>query len=195
MKLFVIRLVNNFFFFSSFDIITNLQRNMSTLNITLSPERLAETPPLSISPDNPRRSLRARSQSDILHSVNRRVISRPKKNCSGFGSSEEIRKIYLNIKTQQIKPIFLETICEEEEGGTEKNALITFIGNKKQKRSLAFSDGSNIKKTIVKKRKIRIKRFLGNISKKPKFSMEYFMMKMEAMHNLDNAEKNSPEIP
>lgn len=160
-----------------------------------------------------RRSLRTRNADNYLHKINRRVIKKPKKHFLGFNNSEEeIQKFYLNNKANKVKSTFLETIYEEQEGdqiemdnddGISQNCTLTKnVGIKKLKRSLSCSDGTNVSKAIVQKRKRKIKDLLGNQKKPPKFSMDFFMEKMQAMQNIEsnksselNESKSDSECP
>lgn len=136
-----------------------------------------------------------------LHKINRRVISKPKKNTFINGTENEIKKFYLNKKLTKIKPTCLETIFEavneeslaiEEENDDERNDVLAstsqvkIVGLKKLKRSLSFSDGQNISKALLQRRKKRIQTYLGGKPKVQKFTMAVFMDKLKNMHKCES---------
>lgn len=137
-----------------------------------------------------------------LHKINRRVISKPKKNTFINGTENEIKKFYLNRKLTKIKPTCLETIFEavNEESleiaedecesihlspSTSTTSQVKKVGIKKLKRSLSFSDGHNISKALVQRRKKRIQTYLGGKPKTQKCTMAAFMEKINNMHKSD----------
>lgn len=141
-----------------------------------------------------KRQLRRRSTDDShLHGINRRVITKPKKNLNslGLGGSEsEIKKIYMRKKLTKVKSTCLETIFEEIDEDASSSAVkddasscVKLIGIKKLKRRLSCSDGYKVNKTTAKKRRGRISKFLGKSQKGPKISMEFFLNKLRAMHS------------
>lgn len=172
-----------------------------------------------------KRQLRAgRSSERNVHSINRRTITKPKKNFVSLlsGSTEaEIRKIYTCKKLGNVKATALETIYEEttsnitdgDHGGLinsrdvgnnddaaadDNDSLLSqvnFIGLKKLKRSLSFSDGSSANKTTVMKRKRQIKKFMGNYKKAKKLSMADFLNKLHAMNQNSSTEGGGGNVP
>lgn len=148
-----------------------------------------------------RRTLRPRAEacgSSLLHGINRRTISRPRKLSSHNPSDiseKDIIKLYLNKKLPRVKPTSLETIFEEPEDGSEIanetsfHALETqckLIGSRKLKRSLSFSsDHARPNKATILKRRRRIKDRLGVTKKTTKFSMQLFIEKMEALQSIE----------
>lgn len=151
------------------------------------------TPAVSEETTENKRQLRRRSTDDShLHRINRRVITKPKKNFSslGLGGSEsEIKKIYMCKKLTKVKSTCLETIFEENDEDASSSATkddasscVKLIGVKKLKRRLSCSDGMKPNKVTAKKRKGRIIKFLGKSQKSPKISMEFFLNKLRAMH-------------
>lgn len=137
--------------------------------------------------------LRRRSTDDNhLHRINRRVITKPKKNLNslGLGGSEsEIKKIYMRKKLTKIKSTCLETIFEENDEdvssstANDAGGCVKLIGIKKLKRRLSCSDGYKVNKTTAKKRRGRISKFLGKSQKGQKISMEFFLNKLRSMHS------------
>lgn len=144
-----------------------------------------------------RRTLRPRPEASdsLLHGINRRTISRPRKFSSLNPSDiteKDIINLYLNKKLPRVKPTSLETIFEASEEGSETEAAtpsalesqFKLVGLKKLKRSLSFStDHSRTNKATVLKRRRRIKDRLGTTKKPTKFSMQMFIEKMEAMQS------------
>lgn len=143
------------------------------------------------------RSLRKRSGSeDSLHRTRNRKIQRPKKNASThFESDKDVKNFYLNCnkKFRPVKPMLLETIFEADESLTEADKVESPSGcqkkdsGRKHKRCIAITDGINITKALKDKRKLLIKKHMGN-KKKPKRIalakfMEYFKEKNTDVSN------------
>jgi hypothetical protein len=137
-----------------------------------------------------RRSLRRRSvdyfsaSDSNLHKINRRTIVKPKK----IGNTEkEIRNYYLNNKVRNFRPASLETIFEVPK--EEKNS-INYIGIRKIKRCLKFSDGLNISKQILQTRRKKIKKLLGSGQKIKKMSMDQFMSHFKELQEITDNDRS-----
>lgn len=198
--------------------LSSMDLNQTTTTVAIAPgsEMLDIAPSLFASTSSPvssavqssstsaahRRTLRPRPDAtgSLLHGINRRTISRPRK-FSNINSTDvtekDIIKLYLNKSTGRVKPTSLETIFEVSEEGSENEQTTTglfdsqvkLVGLKKLKRSLSFStDHSRTNKTTVLKRRRRIKDRLGTTKKPSKFSMQLFIEKMEAMQNNEKSE-------
>lgn len=63
---------------------------------------------------------------------------------------------------------------------------VKLIGLKKLKRSLSFSDGQNITKATIQRRKKRIQMYLGGKPKIEKCTMAVFMDKLQKMHKCES---------
>lgn len=159
------------------------------------------SPSTSSSPVRMQRTRRKSSEA-ALHSLNRRVIKKPKRNNIFTSTNDkDIRKFYLNAKLTNYKSTNLETIFEEEpnenhhnltanttdmsncDSSFRKNSLNrsatnrlhSFIGGRKLRRSVSFSDGLNISKSTIQTRRKRIKRLFGRPLKLEKISMNEFL--------------------
>lgn len=139
---------------------------------------------------------RRKSADMALHRLNRRVIKKPKKNIIFSSTNEkDIRKYYLSNKLTNYKPTNLETIFEEEPNENQSHTtdtkncstssssdksvttkrLHSFMGGRKLRRSISFSDGLNIPKSTIQTRRKRIKRLFGRPLKLEKISMDAFL--------------------
>ena len=157
------------------------------------------------------RLLRSRTVSDSssnLHKTNRRVIQKPKKRYLP-ASDEDVIKFYLNTKLNKVKPTFLETIIEGDEeddeidnylyhnigpGAVKKKAEKKIMFNKNVitralRRSLSCTDGQNVTKATILKRKRRAKALLnGTTFRSLKISMAKFQERLSLMNTSENSE-------
>lgn len=113
-------------------------------------------------------------------SLNRRVSMKPRKRLvAECASTKQIEALYLN-KTTQSTSNTLETIFEEPK--TENNENQTKIGGRKIKRLLTFPLGSQYTKDKIKKRRAKIKKFLGNkFLNRKKIPMQVFLNTIDSL--------------
>lgn len=126
-----------------------------------------------------RRTLRKRP-TPVKTVTNRRVIMKPKKIVHNIVSEEDVKKLYSNANSKTVSQK-LETIFEEPKA---VNNTVLLIGGTKIKRSLKFRESSLNTKEKIKKRRSKIKRFLGNknFANRKKVSMQAFL---KTLQNLD----------
>lgn len=135
-----------------------------------SPCGSAESSPVETAP---RRSTRRKS----LVTENRRVLTTPKKN----STASSVESIYLCKKIKRLPPN-LETIFEEPK--VTKANQVLYLGLKKQKRVISFTDNLP-NKSKVKKRQMKAKKMFGkgfNVKKK-RASMEALLEKLKCVEN------------
>ncbi|XP_054733009.1 protein tantalus-like [Anastrepha obliqua] len=164
-----------------------------------------------------RRTLPGRSCKDNILKLKRRTIMKPKRHNSrscdfSVLRPSEIRKIYCNQKLTSFRPTSLETIFEEPQpeprrgqaASVSSNTTLRFIGLKKIRRSLSFSDGLNTNKTLAKQRRAKIKKNFGRRSVCNKISLDDFIDRLNKSFGddtdiddaaLDINTNNSPEEP
>ena len=154
-----------------------------------------------------RRNMPSRASKDqSLNKTKRRSIQKPSKRTAtktlDFSNlrPSDIKKIYMNKKLTNFRPTNLETIFEEND--TEEESLTitgeesanntsssSIMGCRKYKRSLAFSDGFSINKTLIKQRRAKIKKVFGRRFALKKISLEDFMTQFKS--NSDNSEETA----
>ncbi|KAM7356936.1 tantalus [Cochliomyia hominivorax] len=144
---------------------------------------------------------RASKESSLL-GIKRRTIMKPSKRIKtpeDFQNLKpsDIRKIYLNKKLTNFKPSNLETIFEETPStlqNNEQNYLQRLMGGRKIKRSLTCSDGFRYNKTLVNKRRAKIKKTFGKRFALKKISLEEFITKLNRSieGNVDNETNFAP---
>ncbi|XP_065360009.1 protein tantalus [Calliphora vicina] len=134
---------------------------------------------------------RASKESSLL-GIKRRTIMKPSKrvrNTEDFQNLKpaDIKKIYLNKKLTNFKPSSLETIFEEASSTVQNNEpdYLRLMGGRKIKRSLSCTDGFRYSKTLVNKRRAKIKKTFGKRFALKKISLEEFITKLN-----DSIEKN-----
>lgn len=153
-------------------------------------------------------SIRARRKSSeaALLKLNRRVISKPKKK-EGFkliGSTEhEIESFYLNNKlTSQFRQTSLETIVEDtiHENNDEAESIVRptapslrFLGSRKLKRRISFTDCLNVPKTVVQNRRKKIKKLFGKKLNFTRLSMDAFYSHLKRIDYDSNESQSDVE--
>lgn len=144
---------------------------------------------------------RASKESSLL-GIKRRTIMKPSKrvrNTDDFQNLKpaDIKKIYLNKKLTNFKPSSLETIFEE--ASTVQNTepdFLRLMGGRKIKRSLSCTDGFRYSKTLVNKRRAKIKKTFGKRFALKKISLEEFITKLnDSIEKNDNVSNHSQEQP
>lgn len=136
---------------------------------------------------------RASKESSLL-GIKRRTIMKPSKRTKtpeDFQNLKpaEIRKIYLNKKLTNFKPSSLETIFEEAPSASSSSVVATkddqdylqrLMGARKIRRTLACTDGFRHSKTLVNKRRAKIKKTFGKRFALKKISLEEFITKLNS---------------
>ncbi|GAB0095380.1 hypothetical protein DMENIID0001_107560 [Sergentomyia squamirostris] len=136
-----------------------------------------------------RRSSRLGSRSgskDSLHKINRRTIMKPKRVFNPI-TKKEIEAYYLNKKVVT-KCTPLETIFEEPKIVKEQ---VSFLGNRKVNRSIKFTDGKNVTKASIQKRRKKAREVFGKPQFK-KISMDYFL---EHFNGVAPSKSTDPDDP
>lgn len=193
--------------FSSSSELNSLQLIMSSMNLDMN-EQATTSSSIDIPSSSPSTSfsssIRARRKSSetALLKINRRVISKPKKNDSfkSIGSTDkEIETFYLNNKlTSQFRQTALETIIEEEADDTESIVKLTspsvrFLGSRKLKRRISFTDCLNVPKTVVQNRRKKIKKLLGRKLNFTRLSMDAFYSHLKSLDYDSNESQSDVE--
>ncbi|XP_037817068.1 protein tantalus [Lucilia sericata] len=142
---------------------------------------------------------RASKESSLL-GIKRRTIMKPSKrvrNTDDFQNLKpaDIKKIYLNKKLTNFKPSSLETIFEEATTTTQNNEqdYSRLMGGRKIKRALSCTDGFRYSKTLVNKRRAKIKKTFGKRFALKKISLEEFITKLNDSIEKNDNETNSTE--
>lgn len=115
--------------------------------------------------------------------IKRRTIMKPTKRVKANEDFQklkpaDIKKIYLNKKLTNFRPSSLETIYEETSTTYNERDCSSLMGGRKIKRSLSFSDGFRCSKTLVNKRRAKIKKTFGKRFALKKISLEEFITKL-----------------
>jgi hypothetical protein len=134
------------------------------------------------------RRKRSNSENDsLLHSINQKnksIKKRKNSTCQAdLKTDKDVRKYYLNInKNIKVKPILLETIYEQfsdesigdksEQGGGGED--VKKLG-KASKRTIKISNGFDISKSLITKRKKLIKKNMGSRKKPKKVALAKFI--------------------
>lgn len=138
-----------------------------------------------------RRQLPSRASKETsMLGIKRRTIMKPTKRSQSkhkdFNNLKpaDIRKIYLNKKLTKFRPSSLETIFEEplpsQSDAIEELENVRLIGARKIRRSLSCSDGFKLNKTLVNKRRAKIKKTFGRRFALKKISLEEFLDKLNS---------------
>lgn len=125
------------------------------------------------------------SKESCLLGIKRRTIMKPSKHSSlkqeNFSSIKpaNIKKIYLNKKLTNFRPSSLETIFEEMPcNDSNEQSCSRIMSARKIRRIVCFSDGCKYTKTLVNRRRVKIKKTFGKRSALKKISLEEFIAKL-----------------
>lgn len=139
---------------------------------------------------------RASKESSSL-GIKRRTIMKPAKRLKCYEDfknlkQSEIKKIYLNKKLTKFRPSSLETIFEETPTAHSNDEELTRVmGGRKLKRSLLLSDGFSYSKTLVSRRRAKIKKNFGKRFGLKKISLEEFITKLNNSFDKNQVETSS----